>query len=144
MKKSELPTSNTSLSRKRHGSHVVRSSTDEYTANSTDSCDRISAERCLEMGLINRVVPEGEHLEVALEMARKIAVIDTFSISVTKKAINRTYEIMGMSQALEAGSDAGALVDAAVVPEREEFMRLVEQEGLKAAIAWRDARFAGS
>jgi enoyl-CoA hydratase/carnithine racemase len=106
--------------------------------------DRISAERCLEMGLVNRVVPEGDHLKVALEMARKIAVIDTFSMSVTKRAINRTYEIMGMSQALDAGIDAGCLIDAAVVPEREEFMKIAQRDGLKAAIAWRDARFEDS
>ncbi len=103
--------------------------------------DRISAERCLEMGLINRVVPEGDHLKVALEMAHKIAVVDTFSMSVTKQAINRAYEIMGMSQALDAGLDAGCMIEAAVVPEREEFMEIARQDGLKAAIAWRDGRF---
>ncbi len=106
--------------------------------------DRIPAARCLEMGLINRVVPEGDHLEVALEMAHKIAVIDTFSVSVTKQAINRTYEIMGMSQALDAALEAGCLVEAAVVPERDEFMKIARQDGLKAAIAWRDGRFKDS
>ncbi len=105
--------------------------------------DRIPARRCLEMGLINRVVPEGEHLEAALEMAHKIAVIDTFSVSVTKKAINRTYEIMGMSQALDGALDAACLIEAAVVPERDEFMKIARRDGLKAAIAWRDGRFQG-
>ena len=103
--------------------------------------DRIPAARCLEMGLINRVVPEGEHLEAALEMAQKIAVIDTFSVSLTKKAINRTYEIMGMAEALESALEAGCLIEAAEVPEREEFMEIARKEGLKAAIAWRDGRF---
>ena len=106
--------------------------------------DRIPAARCLEMGLINRVVPEGEHLEAALEMAQKIAVIDTFSVSLTKKAINRTYEIMGMKQALDSALEAACLIEAAVVPEREEFMEIARKEGLKAAIAWRDARFKES
>jgi enoyl-CoA hydratase len=106
--------------------------------------DRIPAARCLEMGLINRVVPEGDHLKVALEMAQKIAVIDTFSVSTTKQAINRTYEIMGMSQALNAALDAGCLIEAAVVPERDEFMKIARKDGLKAAIAWRDARFEDS
>jgi len=106
--------------------------------------DRIPAERCLEMGLINRVVPEGDHLDVALEMADKIAVIDTFSMSVTKKAINRTYEIMGMAESLESALEAGCLIEAAEVPEREEFMEIARKEGLKAAIAWRDNRFKDS
>ena len=106
--------------------------------------DRIPAARCLEMGLINRVVPEGEHLEAALEMAQKIAVIDTFSVSMTKKAINRTYEIMGMGEALDSALEAACLIEAAEVPEREEFMEIARKEGLKAAIARRDARFKDS
>ena len=106
--------------------------------------DRIPAQRCLEMGLINRVVPDGEHLDAAIEMAQKIAVIDTFSMSVTKRAINRTYEIMGMAEALDSALEAGCLIEAAVVPEREEFMEIARQEGLKAAIAWRDGRFSDS
>ena len=77
-------------------------------------------------------------------MAHKIAVIDPFSVSMTKTAINRTYEIMGMSQALDAALDAGCLIEAAVVPEREEFMKIARQDGLKAAIAWRDGRFKDS
>lgn len=104
--------------------------------------DRITAQRCLEMGLINRVVPEGEHLDAAMEMARKIAVIDPFSVALTKKAINRTYDIMGMREALGAALDVGSLIEAAVVPEREEFMSIARSDGLKAAIAWRDARFS--
>jgi enoyl-CoA hydratase len=106
--------------------------------------DRIPADRLLQMGLVNRVVPDGEHLDAALEMARKIAVVDTFSMSVTKKAINRTYEIMGMRESLGAASDAACLIEAAVVPEREEFMEIARRDGLKAAIAWRDDRFKDS
>lgn len=55
--------------------------------------------------MVNRVVPEGEHLEAALEMAGKITVIDTFSVALTKRAINRIYEIMGMCEALDAARE---------------------------------------
>jgi len=34
------------------------------------------------------------------------------------------------------------LIEAAVVPEREEFMSIARRDGLKAAIAWRDDRFS--
>ena len=75
-------------------------------------------------------------------MAQKIAVIDTFSVSVTKKAINRTYEIMGMGEALDCSSrrwvlDRGSGGSGArgVHGDRS------TQDGLKAAIAWRDDRF---
>jgi enoyl-CoA hydratase len=106
--------------------------------------DRVPADRCLQMGLINKVVPEGEHLDAAMAMARKIAVIDPFSMTTTKKSINRTYDIMGMREALGDSHDMGVLIEAAVVPEREEFMAIARKDGLKAAIAWRDARFADS
>jgi len=104
--------------------------------------DRITAQRCFEMGLVNRVVPEGEHLEVALDMARKIAVIDPFSMAATKRAINRTYELMGMREALDSALEVATLIEEAVVPEREEFMSIARSDGLKAAIAWRDNRFS--
>ena len=79
---------------------------------------------------------------IDLRNHRKIAVIDPFSVALTKKAINRTYDIMGMREALGAALDVGSLIEAAVVPEREEFMSIARSDGLKAAIAWRDARFS--
>ncbi|HJO04106.1 MAG TPA: enoyl-CoA hydratase-related protein [Acidobacteriota bacterium] len=103
--------------------------------------DRVSAARCLEMGLVNKVVPKGEHLDAAIQMARKIAVIDTFSVAVTKKSVNRSYDIKGMRAALADAHDLGVHIEAAVLPEREEFMAIARKDGLKAALAWRDARF---
>ncbi len=35
-------------------------------------------------------------------------------------------------------STCAFLIEAAVVPEREEFMSIAGRDGLKAAIAWRD------
>ena len=103
--------------------------------------DRVPAQRALEMGLINKVVADGEHLEAAMTTAREIAVMDSASIALTKKAINQTYDIMGMRQALDAALDIDVLIEALVTPERETFQRISREQGLKAAIAWRDQRF---
>jgi enoyl-CoA hydratase len=62
--------------------------------------DKVTAERAEAMGLINRVV-EGELLEQAAgEYANQLAANDLTAVRLTKQAINRSYQIMGMPQAL--------------------------------------------
>ena len=55
----------------------------------------LPVETALAWGLINRVVPDGEHVNTALAMARHIAAVDPVLMRETKKAINRSYEIAG-------------------------------------------------
>jgi len=104
--------------------------------------DRISAERALEIGIVNRVVPDGEQLERAMEIARTIAAAAPASVQMTKRAINRSYEITGMRQALLAAIDIDIFIESSGGPERAEFNRIRREQGLKAALTWRDARFA--
>jgi enoyl-CoA hydratase len=103
--------------------------------------DRIDARRALSIGLVNEVVPAGEELARALEVADTVAAAAPLSVKLTKRAINRTYEIMGMRQALLAALETDLAIEAASGPERIEFNRIRKDEGLKAAIAWRDAKF---
>ena len=63
------------------------------------------------------------------------------SVELTKRALNRTYEMMNMRQALLAALDTDTLIEAGAGPERTEFNRIRKEKGLKAAIEWRDARF---
>lgn len=104
--------------------------------------DRIPAERAFAIGLVNRVVPAGEHLAAAHAIARDIAAADRISVAMTKRAVNRTYDIMGMTAALEMGLDTHILIESIETPTRKAFMDIVRRDGLKAAVAWRDSRFA--
>jgi enoyl-CoA hydratase len=104
--------------------------------------DRISAERALAIGIVNRVVPDGEQLEHAMEIARTISAAAPASVQMTKRAINRSYEIMGMRQALLAAVETDIFIESSGGPERAEFNRIRKEQGLKAALAWRDARFS--
>ncbi|MCH7539895.1 MAG: enoyl-CoA hydratase/isomerase family protein [Proteobacteria bacterium] len=106
--------------------------------------DRVPADRALAIGLINKVVAEGEHLDAALAMARQIAVMFPETVALTKMAINRTYEIMGMGAALDMGLDIDVEIESLETPERLKFQDISKREGLKAAIAWRDSRFGES
>jgi len=105
--------------------------------------DRFDAQRAYQLAMVNRVVPRGELEREALSLANKIAILDPVAVSLTKKAINRSLEVSGFREALWANVDIDSIIESAEVPERLEFNRIREEQGLKAAIAWRDARFRG-
>ncbi|NVO56978.1 enoyl-CoA hydratase/isomerase family protein [Rhodobacteraceae bacterium B1Z28] len=103
--------------------------------------DRISAADALSMGLINRVVPDGQVLDSAMAMAQKLAVIDEDAMRMTKMAMNRSYEIMGMRDAMQVALDIDVEIASLDTPDRRKFREISVQEGLKAALAWRNSRF---
>ena len=105
--------------------------------------DNVSAQEALRLGIVNRVVPNGTDLEVAMAMARHIAVIDPNLVRQTKLAINRAYQIMGMEEALEAALEIDLAIEGPGSPDKQAFMDVARRDGLRAAISWRDARFAG-
>ena len=103
-----------------------------------DTIDATEAER---VGLVNHVVP-GEELEAAVgELVRKIAPTPLSTLRLTKIALTRAYEAMGLRQAVSANLDLSAILNAADTPEQREFDRIAADEGLKAALAWRDSRY---
>jgi enoyl-CoA hydratase len=103
--------------------------------------DRIPAEEALRMGLINRVLPAPELEPAAVKLARHIAAIDPMLVKRTKRAINRTFEIMGMMEALESALDIDLAIEGEGSVDKRQFMDIARREGLRAAFAWRDARF---
>ncbi len=104
--------------------------------------DKLAARRAEAIGLVNEVVATGEELARALRLARDLSVIDAMALRQTKRAINRSYEIMGMGEALEAALDIDLQIEGEGTADKRQFMEIARREGLRAAIAWRDARFA--
>jgi enoyl-CoA hydratase len=103
-----------------------------------DTIDAAEAYRC---GLVNRVVAPAE-LESAVEdLIRKIAPTPLPVLRLTKLALLRAYEAMGLRSAVAANLDLSAILNAAETPEQKEFDRIVAADGLKAALRWRDARY---
>jgi enoyl-CoA hydratase len=105
--------------------------------------DRLSAARAREIGIVNRVVPVAELDRAALALARHIAAIDPELVRRTKRAINRSLETQGLLGALEEALQTDLLIESAGSPDKLRFMEIARRDGLKAALAWRDARFAG-
>lgn len=104
--------------------------------------DRIPARDALAMGLVSQVVAPGTQLDEALRTARGIALMDPNLVAETKKALNRTYEIQGMQTALRTALDIDHGIESHGSPDKRAFMDVARERGMRAAIAWRDARFA--
>ena len=103
-----------------------------------DAIDAAEAER---LGLVNRVV-QGDELQAAVdELVRKIAPTPLPVLRLTKIALLRAYEAMGMQQAVHANLDLSAIINAVDTPETREFNEIARRDGLKAALAWRDSRY---
>jgi enoyl-CoA hydratase len=105
--------------------------------------DTIDAQEAYRCGLVNRVV-EASELESAVdEFVRKIAPTPLSVLRLTKLALLRAYEAMGLRSAVAANLDLSAILNAADTPEQREFDRIVAADGLKAALRWRDSRYGG-
>ena len=88
------------------------------------------------------VVPTDVTDRLAVEaLVRKIAPTPLPVLRLTKLALTRAYEAMGLRQAVHANLDISAVLNAADTPEQREFDRIAAADGLKAALAWRDARY---
>ncbi|KOE22403.1 enoyl-CoA hydratase/isomerase family protein [Burkholderia multivorans] len=105
--------------------------------------DHIDVSRAVELGFVNRVVPEGEQLNEALRIARTIRVIDPNLVRTTKRAINHSFEVRGMKESLRHCLDIDHAIESAGSPDKKAFMEVAREQGMREAIRWRDRRFEG-
>lgn len=103
-----------------------------------DLIDAAEAER---IGLINRVVPAEQLAAEVDALADRLARTPPEVMRLTKHLLNRAMEVAGLHEAVAAGLDLGALINAADTPEQREWDAIVRRDGVKAALAWRDARY---
>lgn len=92
--------------------------------------DFISAAEAERIGLYNRVVPDGEALSAATDLARKLSKGPSFALEITKDALNREAA-MDLPSALEAE----AQIQAALM------MHPDFRESYEAFVGKREARF---
>ena len=102
--------------------------------------DRMSADEALQHGIVNEIVADGEALARGLALAREVALMDPDSVRMTRQAINQTYEIMGLDKSLRMGADTSVKIETLETELRKQFNQILRSEGMKAALAWREAR----
>ena len=86
------------------------------------------------------MVPAGDEVETALSLARRMAAIEPALLKRTKATINRMYRMMGFDDALEMALDQDILIEGEGTATKREFLEIARTQGLRAAIAWRDAK----
>ena len=95
--------------------------------------DPIPAEQALDWGLINRVVPDGELMDEARDLARRLAAGPTRSYAQSKRALNNSLlKIMDEQLDLEADIQGEMVTSSDFI------------EGVSAFVEKRDPRFTGS
>jgi enoyl-CoA hydratase len=101
-----------------------------------DLIDAAEAER---IGLINRAVP-GDRLALEVDaLADRLARVDPDVMAPTKLMLNRAMDAAGFATAVEMGLDLQSFINMSA--SSREFDAIVRRDGLKAALAWRDARY---
>lgn len=103
--------------------------------------DRIDAREALRLGLVNTVVPLDQMESTATALALRIANAPLAVLRLTKEALRRAYDAMGLPQAVEANIHISAMLNGANTPEQQEFDQIASEQGLKSALAWRDSRY---
>jgi len=103
--------------------------------------DTIGAEEAERIGLVNRVVAPEALEETVQTLASKIALTPMITLRLTKTALTRAYEAMGLRNAVNVNLDIAATLNAAEAPEKTEFVELVRSQGLRKALDYRDRRY---
>jgi len=95
-------------------------------------CDEFDAQRALQIGLVQEVVPYGKHIERGMELAHAIAK-------------NAPLGLRAMKQAALRYIEAGEAAAIAAIPEVRERVLSSEdaKEGIRSFVERREARFSG-
>ncbi len=101
--------------------------------------DPISGTEMERLGWANYAVPADQLADFTERFARRMAHIDNDMLMYSKRAVNRQFEVMGIRTGLWSGTEIQAL--SANRPAAGEWGRHVREEGLKAALEWRDGPF---
>ena len=101
--------------------------------------DLVPAAEAERIGLVNRVVP-GDRLGAEVDaLADRLARVPPDVMAPTKLMLNRAMDAAGFAAAVELGLDLQSFVNMSETA--REFDAIVRRDGLKAALAWRDARY---
>jgi enoyl-CoA hydratase len=102
--------------------------------------DSISGAEAARIGLVLEAVPAAE-LEAKVEdLAGRMALIDVDLLAANKRIVNLAMELMGARTMQRMGAERDAVGRQA--PVVAEFYEMAKEKGLKAALEWRDAKFA--
>ena len=101
--------------------------------------DLIGAEAAERIGLVNRVVATDRLAAEVDALADRLARVPPDVMAPTKLMLNRAMDAAGFAEAVAMGLDLQSFVNMSETA--REFDAIVRRDGLRAALAWRDARY---
>jgi enoyl-CoA hydratase len=102
--------------------------------------DSIAGAEAARIGLVLEAVPASELEAKVDELAGRMALIDVDLLAANKRIVNLAMELMGARTMQRMGAERDAIGRQA--PVVTEFYEMAKEKGLKAALEWRDAKFA--
>lgn len=103
--------------------------------------DVITSQEAERLGMVNRVIAPEDLQATVTHLAERIAITPPITLKLTKIALTRAYEAMGLRNAVNVNLDLAATLNAAYSPEKAEFGERVKNDGLRSALNWRDSRY---
>ena len=101
--------------------------------------DLIDGTKAREIGFAVESVPSDRLDETAMELATRVSHIGKDLLAANKNIVNKALELMGRSMLQQLAVETDAI--AHLAPEALEFNRISQQQGLRAALDWRDGPF---
>ena len=101
--------------------------------------DSFSGHEMWRLGWANYAMPKEELDDFVVQFAERMGHIDNEMLMYSKRSVNRQYETMGIREALHSGTEIQAL--SAQRAAAAAWGQKVRDEGLKAALEWRDGPF---
>jgi enoyl-CoA hydratase len=102
----------------------------------------IGSEQAMQLGLLDGLfAPEALEAET-MKVARRMSRVALEALQWNKRALNRTFEIMGFGAALQYGLEACTMLDSTETPEGKIFNELRRNKGLGEALQWQKSLFS--
>jgi enoyl-CoA hydratase/carnithine racemase len=99
--------------------------------------DRISAAEAERIGMVNKVVPRDKLDEETRAFAKRMCLIPLSGLIVNKISMNYAYNVQGYQQAVQYSFQ----IAETNLWRDEPFFKKMREEGLNAALEWRDGKF---
>ncbi|ARP82275.1 hypothetical protein CAL12_16590 [Bordetella genomosp. 8] len=102
--------------------------------------DTIDANHAERIGIVTRVWPAQDFDEGVRQYARRLAKVPAVALALNKRTINKTFEIMGLRNALDFNTEVMISTNMSKpAGDREARQRQIAEGGLKAMLQKRDA-----
>jgi len=102
--------------------------------------DTVTGSEAERIGLVMKAVPEADLEGEVEDLAARIALIDVDLLAANKRIVNMALELMGARTMQRMAAERDAIARQA--PVVTEFYQMAKEQGLKAALEWRDSKFA--